>query len=124
MEGGTQIVGDFKGCKCVAKRLKDPNSVRNAIEKFIEDCTLTLEECKMHSFVGEEGQDQTGYTGMFILAESHVSVHTWPEKKSVNIDVYLCNHSRDNAKITEILYKKLVGLYMPTEENRQDLVRK
>ena len=31
-----------------------------------------------------------GYTGVVILAESHISVHTWPEKGYAAIDVFMC----------------------------------
>lgn len=31
-----------------------------------------------------------GYTGVVILAESHISVHTWPEKGYSSVDVYMC----------------------------------
>jgi len=32
-----------------------------------------------------------GVTGVVLLAESHVAVHTWPERGAVTLDVYVCN---------------------------------
>jgi S-adenosylmethionine decarboxylase len=48
-------------------------------------CGATVLEIKLHSF----GRD-AGITGVAILAESHISVHTWPETGYVAIDVFMC----------------------------------
>ena len=46
-----------------------------------------------HQFDGEGG-----VTGMIVLAESHMSLHTWPEKKYVTLDVYVCSFTQDNRE--------------------------
>ncbi len=33
-----------------------------------------------------------GYTGVIMLAESHISIHTWPEKEYAALDVFMCGH--------------------------------
>ena len=35
------------------------------------------------------------FTGIFLLWESHFSVHTFPERNYISIDFYVCNHSKD-----------------------------
>ena len=35
---------------------------------------------------------------MIVLAESHMSLHTWPEKKYVTLDVYVCSYTQDNRE--------------------------
>ncbi len=47
----------------------------------------------LHQF-GEGG----GVTGVVVLAESHLAIHTWPEKMSVTVDVYVCNYGSDNRE--------------------------
>ncbi len=34
--------------------------------------------------------DNCGYTGVIMLAESHISIHTWPEKNYAAIDIFMC----------------------------------
>jgi S-adenosylmethionine decarboxylase len=36
-------------------------------------------------------------TGVVLLAESHLAVHTWPELGAVTLDVYVCNFGGDNS---------------------------
>jgi S-adenosylmethionine/arginine decarboxylase-like enzyme len=49
------------------------------------------------------------WTTAFILEESHVTFHTWPEYKKVYCDIYVCNYSKDNRegadKLANFLYK-------------------
>jgi S-adenosylmethionine decarboxylase len=44
-----------------------------------------------------------GETGAFILSESHLTWHTFPEKKYISIDCYTCGNVCDPKKILEIL---------------------
>jgi len=39
-----------------------------------------------------------GRDGVVVLAESHLAIHTWPEKMSVTVDVYVCNYGSDNRE--------------------------
>ena len=38
-----------------------------------------------------------GVTGTVLLAESHLAIHTWPERSFVTVDVYVCNLATDNS---------------------------
>ena len=44
-----------------------------------------------------------GYTGVVILSESHVSVHTWPEKGYAAIDVFMCGDCDPEDTLIPIL---------------------
>ena len=44
-----------------------------------------------------------GYTGVVVLAESHISVHTWPEKGYAAIDVFMCGNCDPKDTINSIL---------------------
>lgn len=50
--------------------------------------TLLCIDIKIHQFSGNEG-----ITGIAFLAESHISIHTWPEFKYVAIDLFVCGIS-------------------------------
>jgi hypothetical protein len=50
-----------------------------------------------------------GVTGVVLLAESHLAVHTWPELGAVTMDVYVCNFSGDNGAAPEAAARRAGG---------------
>ena len=47
-----------------------------------------------------------GITGVALLAESHMSIHTWPEKEYAAIDIFMCGHA-DTRRALDVLIVKL-----------------
>ena len=45
-----------------------------------------------------------------VLAESHLAIHTWPERQGLTLDVYVCNYSADNSAKARRLFDQLVEL--------------
>ena len=58
---------------------------------------------------------------MIVLAESHMSLHTWPEKKYVTLDVYVCSYTQDNREKAKNLFKALEDLFQPTNKNYKEI---
>ncbi len=55
-----------------------------------------------------------GVTGIVLISESHISVHTWPEKNnSLTLDIYTCNVSQNNENKAKKLYGLLMKLFLP-----------
>jgi len=52
---------------------------------------------RFHAAPGAPAGEPVGITGVVLLAESHLAVHTWPEIASVTVDVYVCNLGVDNS---------------------------
>ena len=75
-----------------------------------------------HPFVDESGQAQ-GVTGVVLLVESHLAVHTWPELRSVTADVYVCNVGADNSTRAEAVMARLVESFGPREPRVQRVQR-
>jgi S-adenosylmethionine decarboxylase len=73
-------------------------------------CVLS---CHFHSF-GERG----GVTGVVLLAESHISIHTWPEYEFAAADIFMCG-SADSA----IALERLVAALMPSTHSFKTEVR-
>ncbi len=44
----------------------------------------------------------TGVTGVVLLAESHVTIHTWPERRFAAIDLFLCGDTRPDRALARI----------------------
>lgn len=68
-----------------AENLADMAVVRGALVEAAGACGATLLEVQLHGF----GPGQ-GITGVALLAESHISIHSWPEHGYAAIDVFVC----------------------------------
>lgn len=55
------------------------------------------------------------FTGVNVLAESHVAIHTWPESAYVTMDVYVCNISQDNSESAKAIYRDMETFLRPAE---------
>jgi S-adenosylmethionine/arginine decarboxylase-like enzyme len=64
-----------------------------------------------------------GVTGVVLLAESHLALHTWPELGAATLDVYVCNLSADNGPRAEALLAALEAAFAPARSERQRLRR-
>jgi S-adenosylmethionine decarboxylase len=64
-----------------------------------------------------------GVTGVVLLAESHVAVHTWPELDAVTLDVYVCNYGADNAARAHALIAHLIDAFGAANVERHALLR-
>lgn len=78
---GAHVLADLWG----AERLDDIEYMEEALRKAIEVCGATLLHIHLHHF--GEG---CGVSGVAVLAESHISVHTWPERNFAAFDVFMC----------------------------------
>ena len=60
---------------------------------------------------------------MVVLAESHLSIHTWPEKRFVTLDVFVCNLNCDNRAKARQLFATLVALFQPAQQRCYEVER-
>lgn len=91
---GTHLTLDGYGAN--AEKLDSMESVWEALDKLPEILNMQ----KLHppyvvKFAGNDKKDPGGYSGFVMIAESHISVHTFPKKGFVSIDVYTCQGSLD-----------------------------
>jgi S-adenosylmethionine/arginine decarboxylase-like enzyme len=50
-----------------------------------------------------------------VLAESHLAIHTWPERDGATLDVYVCNFTADNTSKAEEVYDVLIKALKPAD---------
>src|SRR5258708_36949542 len=81
---------------------------------MVEAVGLTTVGVSFHQFEG------CGFTGCVVLGESHLAIHTWPERQGLTLDVYVCNYSADNSAKARGLFDTIVGYFHPTEVARQE----
>jgi S-adenosylmethionine decarboxylase proenzyme len=108
---GLHITADIRACQCDAALLTDPAQLRELCAHALEEAGLKSVGELFHSF--GEGQ---GATGVMLLAESHLAVHTWPELKGATFDIYVCNYSGDNSPKAEICLRVLMEAFKPKKD--------
>jgi len=90
------ILFTLKGCP--AELLDNEDKVTEALAEASRKCKSTLLGMTSHKF-----QPQ-GVTAVALLAESHISMHTWPEKGMAVCDVFTCGEHTDPQRGVEYLY--------------------
>jgi S-adenosylmethionine decarboxylase len=78
---GTHILLDFWG----ARGIDDPETVTQALRDAAEACNATVLHVHVHEFLASGG-----VSGVAVLAESHITVHSWPEIDYAAFDVFMC----------------------------------
>ncbi len=119
---GLHIIADLSGCRCDAALLTDVARLRELCVSSVKAVGLTAVGELFYLYSQEEGIDsgqQSGVTGVILLAESHLAVHTWPELAGVTLDIYACNYSADNSGKAEHLLNLLAEAFMPTDRSLQ-----
>ena len=86
---GTHIIIDL----WEASRLDDLAHMEAAMREAVNVCAATLLHIHLHHFI-----PSGGISGVAVLAESHISVHTWPERDFAAFDVFMCGEAQpENA---------------------------
>ncbi len=61
------------------------NSLEHILIKAAEEAKATVLHAHFHHFGNEQG-----ISGVLVLAESHISIHTWPERNYIALDIFMC----------------------------------
>jgi S-adenosylmethionine decarboxylase len=81
---GLHLIIDLYG----AERLDDIAFVEETLRRCIQAANATLIHMHLHHF------EPNGVSGVAVLAESHISVHTWPESHYAAFDVFMCGNTQ------------------------------
>ena len=115
---GLHLMGNLYGCGGKDSLLREVDALRSYCVALVEESGLTPVGERFHQF-GSSG----GVTGVVILAESHLAVHTWPEKRFVTLDVFVCNMHSDNRAKAHQLFESLVAAFEPEEKRYYSVER-
>ena len=119
---GLHLTADLFGCRDPAGLMRDGAALASLCERLTTEAGLTVVGRQFHDFAARS-QSDAGVTGVLLLAESHLAVHTWPELGGVTLDVYVCNLGADNSAKAHALLEALLRVFEPAQVERQSLLR-
>lgn len=105
---GTHLIIEMTG----AEGLDDEARIRDAFIRAIDAAGATLLHIHLHRFSPQ------GVSGVAVLAESHISVHTWPEHGYGAFDVFMCGEA-DPWKAAEVLKEAFAAEQAEVRELRR-----
>lgn len=82
---GTHLIIDLHG----AERLDDLEHVEKTLIECVEAAGATLLHVHLHHF-----EPNGGISGVAVLAESHITIHSWPENSYAALDAFMCGDAR------------------------------
>lgn len=87
---GTHLIIDLLG----ARRLDDLKHIEQALKRCVEVAGATLLHIHLHHFT-----PNGGVSGVAVLSESHISIHSWPEADYAALDVFMCGNAKPHLAI-------------------------
>ncbi|HEY9064200.1 MAG TPA: S-adenosylmethionine decarboxylase [Burkholderiaceae bacterium] len=130
---GLHLTADLRGCATAEPAMTDPAALRALCLHAAEGAGLRPVGELFHRFEPRAAAPRdagdgalsagTGITGVVLLAESHLAVHTWPEIGAVTLDVYVCNLGRDNSARAHAALEALIAGFAPDRVERHALAR-
>ena len=106
---GSHVLAEFYN---ISNNSNDKTDLKKCLENCCREANVTLLKFDFVEF--ENG----GYTAFALLAESHISIHTYPEYQSVFVDVFTCGNSN-----TQIIIDILSDYYLPAKREIRSIER-
>lgn len=104
---GRHVIIELWGC---SDTINDTELVKSAMLDAVRAANATLLSIHVHTFSPQ------GVTGVAVLSESHLSIHTWPEHGYVAADVFTCGESTKPRAAAEVLAERFEAKQTFVEE--------
>ena len=93
---GIHLIAEF----WYGKIIEDPKKIEKILIEAVKKAKNIPLKVAIHKFSPQ------GITGVVLLAESHIAIHTWPEFNYIAIDIYTCGDKANPQKALEYLKKE------------------
>lgn len=107
---GQHVIIELWGCN---SGINDADLMRTVMLEAVDAARATLLSLEVHKFSPQ------GVTGVAVLTESHLSVHSWPEHGYLAADVFTCGSTTDPVAAAEVLCEH----FQPTHVDVQEVIR-
>jgi S-adenosylmethionine decarboxylase len=119
---GLHLTADLHHCRCDAAWLTDAARLGAACMQAVDASGLQAVAQLLHTFPSV-AHTPGGVTATILLAESHLCVHTWPEKNAVTLDVYVCNFGGNHSAKAHALMAALLQIFQAAQVTRHSIER-
>ncbi len=92
---GRHVLADFRGVS--ADRLTDVQALERDLIAAAQAAGAHVLSAHFHHF-----GDGAGVTGVVLLSESHISIHTWPEHAFAALDIFMCGAARPELALEHL----------------------
>ncbi|RKX51822.1 MAG: S-adenosylmethionine decarboxylase proenzyme [Thermotoga sp.] len=96
---GRHLLAEFYDCD--SNILRDLETIREYLKKAAEVANATIVNWTFHQFSPQ------GVSGVVVIAESHLAIHTWPEYRYAAVDLFTCGEDVDPWRAFDFLKEKL-----------------
>ena len=112
---GYHLIADFWGCN----KIDELDLMEQAMRDAVIASGATLLHIHLHHFT-----PNGGISGVAVLAESHISVHTWPEFGFAAFDIFMCGDARPHeaVKVLKAAFNPQNTLVDELQRGNEDLV--
>jgi len=97
---GQHLLAEFFDCN--ANILNNPSLIETLMKEAALACGATIVQSCFHRF------NPIGVSGVVVIAESHLTIHTWPELGYASIDLYTCGDQCEPTVAFDYLHEKLM----------------
>jgi len=95
---GKHILLDLYNCEL--ESLNNVETIEKILEKSAKEANTTILQKSFHKF------NPHGISGFILIAESHLSIHVWPEYRYAAIDIYTCGDKAMPEKAMKVLIEE------------------
>lgn len=95
---GTHLLIELRDCN--SNTISDINTVRETMVSAAKRSKATIIDVSFHEF------SPFGISGMVVIAESHLSIHTWPEYGYAAVDIFTCGNAIKPEEAASYLIEK------------------
>jgi S-adenosylmethionine decarboxylase len=111
---GKHMICDFKGIENL-DLLNNSNILGLMLKQICDENNFQILSVIHKDF------EPIGCSIIFLLSESHISIHTFPEKQHMSFDIYTCRHYEDNLAY-ENIYAFLIKKLNAKEISKHDII--
>jgi S-adenosylmethionine decarboxylase len=114
MSSGKHMICDIKNIKN-KELLNAPNLLIALLDYICQTYNYTILQKSQHVF------EPQGFTTLYLLSESHISIHTFPENNYAAVDIYTCRQYPDNKVYLEI-YDYLIQEFQAENNEKPTII--
>jgi len=108
---GIHVLAEYYNCNCEV--LNDAKSIELSMNEAAVIAGATVVTSAFHTF------NPYGVSGVVVIAESHITIHTWPEYGYAAVDIFTCGDTVDPWKAFNHLKERLESANISTMEMKR-----